>query len=280
LTALPATIAAAAVLFAGTNVDDLIVLSLLNTASRASGRPRRFQIWAGQYAGFGALVAVSLAAGRGLSLVPGRWLWLLALLPLGLGGWQLAQAIRAHRRGEEPPVPTPGGVAGIAALTIVNGADNVAAYTPVFATGTAVEITVTLAVFAAGVAMWCLAGGWLTRHDRITAMAERYGKWILPIAFILIGLYTLHKANAPVRLLSRLCAAPRKASAGARNAKSVPWTGRHQTENGRCGAGWIAADAAHNDRLERHLATGHGGAVGHRLGDIRRAEPGRDAAAT
>jgi cadmium resistance protein CadD (predicted permease) len=237
LTALPATIATAAVLFAGTNVDDVVVLALLNASSRASGRPSRVQIWAGQYAGFAALVAISLAAGRGLSLVPDRWLWLLALLPLGLGGWQLAQAIRAHRRGEEPPVPSPGGTAGIAALTIVNGADNIAAYTPVFATSTAGEITVTLAVFAAGVALWCLAGGWLTRHDRITAAAGRYGHWILPVAFILIGLYTLHKTNAPVGLLSKLSGPAAEGLALVSGTRS-PYRGLAgmRWEDGRCGA--------------------------------------------
>jgi cadmium resistance protein CadD (predicted permease) len=200
MTALPASIAEAAALFAGTNVDDLIVLSLLTAASRATGRPKRWQIWAGQYAGFAVLVAVSLAAGRGLALVPARWLWLLALLPLGLGCWTLAAAVRARRRGEQPEPPSAGGLAGVAALTIVNGSDDIAAYTPVFATSTATETAVTLAVFAAGVAVWCLAGDWLTRHGRITAAVERYGHWILPVAFILIGLYTLHKTNAPIHL--------------------------------------------------------------------------------
>ncbi len=200
MTGLPASIATAAGVFAGTNVDDLIVLALLFAAARAASRPKRWQIWVGQYAGFAALVTASLAAGRGLSLVPGRWLWLLALLPFALGVWKLAAAIRALRRGERPAVPSPGGLLGIAALTVANGADNIAAYTPVFATSTASEITITLAVFAAGVAVWCLAGVWLTRHRHVTAAVERYGHWILPVAFILIGIYTLHRTSALFRL--------------------------------------------------------------------------------
>ncbi|WP_300613009.1 cadmium resistance transporter, partial [Trebonia sp.] len=87
--ALPAVVAAAAGLFAGTNIDDLVVLSVLNASARATGRPRRRQIWAGQYAGMAVLVAVSLAAGRGLAAIPHGWLWLLALLPLGLGAVRL-----------------------------------------------------------------------------------------------------------------------------------------------------------------------------------------------
>ena len=233
MSSLPASAATAVALFAGTNVDDLVVLALLSAASRAAGRPRRWQIWAGQYLGFAVLVGLSLAAGRGLSLVPARWLWLLALIPLAIGVVTLADAIRAARRGEpatQPhdqaggtgptPAGLPGGaslprvpgiskvaglsavagVAGVGMLTVVDGADNLAAYTPVFATADGDRIALTLAVFAVGVAVWCAAGSLLTRHQRITDALPRYGRWILPAAFILIALYTLHTTNAPIRL--------------------------------------------------------------------------------
>ena len=85
------------------------------------------------------------------------------------------------------------GVAGVSTLTVVDGADNLAAYTPVFATADAGRIALTLAVFAVGVAVWCAAGALLTRHHRITDTLEHYGRWILPAAFFLIGLYTLHE---------------------------------------------------------------------------------------
>ena len=137
------------------------------------------------------LVGLSLAAGRGLSLLPARWLWLLALIPFTLGVVTLIGAIRAVRRGEQPAPPSAGGLLGVAALTIVNGADDLAAYTPVFATAGGGAIAVTLVVFAVGVAVWCLAGSLLVRHEAVTAVLARHGHWILPIAFILIGLYTL-----------------------------------------------------------------------------------------
>jgi cadmium resistance protein CadD (predicted permease) len=206
VSSLPASAATAVALFAATNIDDLVVLALLSASSLASGRPRRWEIWAGQYLGFAVLVGLSLAAGRGLSLVPTRWLWLLALIPLTIGVITLAGAIRAARRGEQstPSLPRAtglsnvrwlswmAGVAGVATLTFVDGADNLAAYTPVFATANDGRIAVTLAVFAAGVAVWCTAGAVLTHHRRITDILARYGRWILPAAFILIALYTLH----------------------------------------------------------------------------------------
>jgi cadmium resistance protein CadD (predicted permease) len=200
MASLPAEIVTAVALFAGTNVDDVVVLSLLSASSRAAGQPRRWEIWAGQYAGFAVLVGLSAAAGRGLALVPERWLWLLALIPFTVGVVSLAAAIRAVRRGAPPRPPSAGGLPGVVALTIVNGADNLAAYTPFFAATGPAQVAVTLVVFAVGVAVWCLAGGLLTRHALVTSTISRYSHWILPAAFILIGLYVLHETNAPIRL--------------------------------------------------------------------------------
>lgn len=200
MSSLPTEIVTAAALFMGTNIDDVVVLSLLSASSRARGRPRRWEIWGGQYAGFALLVGLSVAAGRGLALVPKGWLWLLALLPLGLGIVNLVAAIRSLRRGEQPRPPSAGGLFGVAALTTVDGADNLAAYTPFFAAIGGAQAAVTLGVFAVCVALLCLAGALLTRHTRVTDTVSRYGHWILPAAFILLALYVLHETNAPVRL--------------------------------------------------------------------------------
>jgi cadmium resistance protein CadD (predicted permease) len=191
-----ATAIAAAGLFTGTNIDDMMVLTVLNASSQATGRPRRWEIWAGQYAGIAILVAVSVAAGRGLALVPDDWLWVLGLLPLSLGIGKLAAAIRARRRGEQPPAASPGGLPGVAGLTLANGGDNVAAYTPVFATVSTTAALVTIAVFAAGVALWCLTGALLVSHHRVTETLQRRGHWIIPVVYILIGLYIFQKEGA------------------------------------------------------------------------------------
>lgn len=106
------TASAAAGLFAGTNIDDLVVLAVLNASSRAGGRPRRWHIWAGQYAGIAILVAVSLAAARGLTLIPEGWIWLLGLLPLSLGVRKLVIAIRARRAGGQASIAAASGLPG------------------------------------------------------------------------------------------------------------------------------------------------------------------------
>jgi cadmium resistance protein CadD (predicted permease) len=183
-------------LFAGTNADDIVVLTVLNISSRIGGRPRRWQIWAGQYAGFAVLVAASLAAAAGLLLVPARWLWLLGLLPLGLGLWKLAAAIRARRSGEEASPVVVSGLTGVMGLTIVNGGDNISVYTPVFRTSSAAGIALTVAVFMAGTALYCLAGSQFAARRAVTAVIGRWGQWIVPAVFIGIGLYIFAKTGA------------------------------------------------------------------------------------
>jgi cadmium resistance protein CadD (predicted permease) len=182
-------------LFAVTNADDIVVLTILNVTSRVSGRPRGWQIWAGQCAGFAVLIAVSLAVAGGLFLVPAHWLWLLGLLPLGMGVYKLAVASRARRTGQPASPAVVTGLTGVIGLTIVNGGDNVSVYTPVFRTSGLAEIMLTIAVFMAGTALYCLAGSRFAANHAVNKFIERWGQWIVPAVFILIGLYIFHKTG-------------------------------------------------------------------------------------
>ena len=190
-----ALVVTAVVLFAGTNVDDIVVLTVLSISSRAVGRPRPWHIWVGQYAGFTALVAVSLAAAAGLAQVPEHWLWVLGLLPLGLGLGKLVTAVRAHRSGRHASPAVVTGLTGVIGLTIANGGDNISAYIPVFRTSSAAAITVIVVVFMAGVAVWCLASSRFATRRAVTDAVQRWGQWAVPVVFILIGCYIFYKAG-------------------------------------------------------------------------------------
>lgn len=184
---LGSTVATAVGLFAGTNVDDIIVLTVLFLSARASDRPRPWQIWAGQYLGVGALIAISSATALGLTIVPDRWVRLLGLIPLTLGVRGLVTAIRSRDDDETPtPVVAPH-LLSVAVVTIANGADNISVYTPVFRTIGLSNSLITIAVFAVGVAVWCLAGSWLGSHKKVIEVIERFGHWIVPVVFMLIG---------------------------------------------------------------------------------------------
>ena len=174
------TIPTAAGVFIGTNIDDIIVLTVLMLAHRAHGKPKMWQIWAGQYLGIGALVAVSVLAALGLTIVPDRWVGLLGLIPIALG----IRGLLSKQDGQ-PTLAT--NTFAVAAVTIANGADNISVYTPLFRTIGAFPTAVTIAVFALLTAVWCLAATWLASHRRVVAVIERWGHWIVPVVFIAIG---------------------------------------------------------------------------------------------
>ncbi|MCZ7476441.1 cadmium resistance transporter [Micromonospora sp. WMMC273] len=141
--------AGAAGVFAATDLDDTVVLMVLFVTLRHAGRPRPWQIVAGQYAGIGALVAVAVVAAAGLLVVPDPWPGLLGLLPIALG-------IRAlMSRGDDEPPAVVGSLLGVAGVTVANGVDNVAAYVPVFRSLDPATGLVWLLALALLVAVWC-----------------------------------------------------------------------------------------------------------------------------
>ncbi|AVT34828.1 cadmium transporter [Plantactinospora sp. BC1] len=181
------TLLAAVGLFAGTNVDDIIVLTVLFLSARAAGRPRPWQIWVGQYAGIAVLVLVSAVAALGLTIVPDRWVGLLGLVPFALGVRGLVPALRARGEVEAPSPVVSTGLFSVIGVTVANGADNLSVYTPTFRTIGVADSLLTVAVFAVGVAAWCLAGSWLGSHQRVVDLVRRFGHWIVPVVFMLIG---------------------------------------------------------------------------------------------
>lgn len=198
MTDLLAAAAGAATVFAATNVDDIVVLTVLFVAARGTGRPRPWQIVTGQYAGIGALVAVAVVAAAGLLVVPDPWPGLLGLLPVALG----VRALLARRAdGAEPPAVV-AGLAGVAGVTIANGADNIAVYVPVFRSLDPVAGLVWLLVFAVLVAVWCAVAALLGNHPRVVDLVGRAGHRLVPLIFIAVGVTIVVTSGVLPRLLN------------------------------------------------------------------------------
>ncbi|MGW4682826.1 cadmium resistance transporter [Micromonospora taraxaci] len=192
------TAAGAAVVFAATDIDDIVILTLFFVAARTTGRPRPWQIVAGQYVGIGALALASAVVAAGLLVVPDPWTGLLGLLPIVLG-------VRALRRSDEDDTPTVvTGTLGVAGVTIANGADNVAVYVPVFRALGVADSAVFLLVFVLLIALWCAVGAWLGGHPRVVRLVERAGHWLVPTIFIGIGVVILVSSGVLGRLVELL----------------------------------------------------------------------------
>ncbi len=182
-----AIVAAAAGVFVGSNIDDLIVLIVLFLSVSAGTLPAR-RIVVGQYLGFGILVAASIVIALGLTAVPQRWVGLVGLVPLGIGVWGLIGALR-NGPDHSPVVATR--VWSIAGICIANGMDNISVYAPLLRTYSPGDDVILVVVLLAGVAAWCALARWLGGRHQIIALLRRIGFWLVPVVFIGIGLVVI-----------------------------------------------------------------------------------------
>lgn len=193
----PAVIGQAAVLFAVTNVDDILLLSLyFGQAAQDKGAERRIVI--GQYLGFGAILAVSLLVAFGVGLLPEAAIAYLGLIPLALGLRAAISAWRSRHDDLEARAPAHERVTSmsIAGITLANGGDNIGVYVPVFAAAGAAGSAVYAVVFLVLVAVWCLAGRYFATRPIIARALARWGHILLPVVLIAIGLIILVEGGA------------------------------------------------------------------------------------
>lgn len=195
-----ATIGSAIGLFAATNIDDIVVLTVLFLAS-SRGKPRPWQIVAGQYLGFITLVMISVIAALGLTIVPDEWVGFLGLIPLGIGSWTLVRGLRRNGDDDDDDKITAVGLWGVAGITIANGADNISLYTPIFRTSTPADVAIMIVVFLVLVAVWCVAGRLIGTHKVVTETLERVEHWLVPVVFIGLGLFILIESGVVSRLV-------------------------------------------------------------------------------
>ena len=193
-------VAEAAGLFAITNVDDIVVLSLFFGRSAGQhGAPTR--IVTGQYLGFTAILAITVAAAYGATFLPESAIAYLGLLPLALGLWGAWQAWKHHRQGDsgdqQPGNKQDGPKAlQVAAVTFANGSDNIGVYLPVFAKAGAAGITVYIAVFLVLVGVWCAVGRYFAARPAVAKVIGRWGHILHPLVLITLGLFILIQGGA------------------------------------------------------------------------------------
>jgi cadmium resistance protein CadD (predicted permease) len=193
LSELAATLVKAVVVFASTNVDDIVLLSVL--FSDRTLRPRSIVV--GQHLGIGLLVLASAVAGVAAVAVPPGWTALLGLVPLGLGLYKAFGLVRSRGQ-EEEPVPSKlasgSQVLAVIGVTVANGADNLSVYIPLFAAERR-SIIVYAAVFGVLTSLWCVLGWALVNSPLVGRKLQRYGHVILPLVLVLLGLYIVAGAR-------------------------------------------------------------------------------------
>lgn len=191
-------------LFAATNIDDIVVLTVLFVASVRGGIPG-WKIVAGQYLGFITLVVISVIAALGLTIVPDEWVGFIGVVPLAIGLYLLVRGLRNRDDdNKEDSGLQAGGLLAVAGITIANGADNISLYTPVFRTMSPADAALTIGVFLVLVAVWCVVGRAVGTNRRITELLERVEHWLVPVVFIGLGLYIIIESGVVPRLFQVL----------------------------------------------------------------------------
>jgi cadmium resistance protein CadD (predicted permease) len=192
-------VAEAAGLFALTNVDDLLLLSMY--FGRDAGQPgagRR--IVAGQYLGFGSLLVLVGAIAYGATFLPEGVIAYLGLLPLAIGlkeAWGAWCERRDDDDEDDSEDKHPGhGILRVAIVTFVNGGDDIGAYVPVFARSGAAEIAVYIVVFLLLISVWCVAGRFLASHPAVVRVLDRWGDILESLVLIALGLVILVQGGA------------------------------------------------------------------------------------
>ncbi len=200
------TIAAAAGLFVATNIDDIVVLTVLfAVAARGTSRLRGWQIVAGQYLGLITLIAVSFLAALGLTIVPDEWVGLLGLIPLAIGVLALVRTLRGKDDDDEAESALKAvGLLGVTGITIANGGDNIAIYTPVFRTMSTADTLITIAVFLVLLALWCLLARAIGTNEKVTEALEKVEHWLVPVVFIGLGVFILIESGTLAHIASLL----------------------------------------------------------------------------
>ncbi len=182
-------IAIAATTFILTNIDDLLILSIYF----ASPHYKTKNIVIGQYLGIITITAISFLGLVLGSLFEDQWISLLGVIPLALGIKDLIQ-LQVDEKIEKKDFSSKKSeyeLLNVAVVTLANGGDNIGVYIPVFANLEVRYIQVYALVFLTLTGLLCFLANYFVSHPKIKRMFSKYGKTILPVFLILLGLFIL-----------------------------------------------------------------------------------------
>jgi cadmium resistance protein CadD (predicted permease) len=184
-------VAAAAVVFVSSDMDDLALL----TGWFSDPRYKTSHILLGQLLGMGALVAISVALGLMGFFVARPALGALGVLPIGVGLIRLMR--RQSESGEDEKVGSAAAsVLSVGGVTLAHGSDNLAVYVPFFAAVRSVfEMATIVVVFLVMTVAWVAMARWFARHPLWGASVQRWGHRVVPWILILLGAGIVYDAG-------------------------------------------------------------------------------------
>lgn len=181
-------------IFFVTDTDDLIVLLLLWLAATTSRQKRCIII--GQYLGISTLILAAWLISRGvLHYNVAGWTHWLGLVPLTLGITGLSRWWRQRQTNTSvlpPRLAQTVSLPLVWSLTIGNGGDNLSIYVPYFTHLSMPAFSGVCVIFLLMIGLWLLISHRLAQSTTAIRFFARFGAWLSPCLFILIGLLILH----------------------------------------------------------------------------------------
>jgi cadmium resistance transport/sequestration family protein len=194
--------------FIATNLDDILILTLLFTQVNQLFRRRHIII--GQYLGFSLLILASLTGFFGSFFLPILWIRWLGLIPVALGIFNILQGEEEDNNIETVLETSKSSflvswlspqTCGVAALTIANGSDNIGIYVPLFASSTLGNLVTIVSVFMILVGVWCFTAHQLTHLPAIANLITSHGSHFVPCVLIGLGVFII-KESLPLAFLA------------------------------------------------------------------------------
>lgn len=189
--------------FVATNIDDLLIL----IAFFANSRFPLPQIVLGQYAGMGALLAISIVGSLIVLIVPNNLIGLIGIFPIAIGIKELLELLKNDNNNEEEsanhqPLRSRRRrrlIAYLPFLTVAavtfSGGEEIGVYTSVFAAYHEVyEIIIIVFVVMVLTGVWCIVAYHLVNHPLVASRVMCIGTIALPFILIGLGIYILAEA--------------------------------------------------------------------------------------
>lgn len=180
--------------FISTNIDDIFLLMLFFGNRKFTSS----QIVIGQVLGITTLIAVSVIGSFVRLILEPAYVGLLGLFPIYLGIRALFELTKNESEENEEMKVASGksAVLAVAGVTIANGGDNIGIYIPLFTTVGTIDKTIMIAIFLIMTLLWCAVARYLTTHPLLAGTIEKYGKKVMPVVLILLGVYILYESGS------------------------------------------------------------------------------------
>ena len=181
------TIAIAAIgLFVATNVDNVLVVAAFCLDEDYTA----IEVVAGHYAGVivalaGAVIGASVATATARS-----WVFLLGLVPIGIGVWGLVRRDPDPRGDELQVIPGTAGRIGVVTTTTigVNG-ENMAVFVSFFVTLTPEQVALVVAGYLVAAGVLFAVGLGMARVAGDLGPPQWVNTWFVPVVLIVVGAY-------------------------------------------------------------------------------------------